>query len=88
MDGCRKHKNLASEADLIRAFTTFDQNGDGSIDAEEFMAAMCYLGISKNFIEIDREQAQAAFKAYDSNNDGKISLEGNYFKFLSLLKYG
>lgn len=71
--------HTTSDEDLKRAFFIFDQNGDGSIDEQEFFAAMAYLGITKNFVAIDKDQINKGFEAYDVDGDGKISLPGYFF---------
>lgn len=68
-----------SDEDLKRAFSIFDQNGDGSIDEQEFFAAMAYLGITKNFVSVDKDQINKGFETYDVDGDGKISLPGIFF---------
>ena len=79
LQGCKKHlmnHHQTSDEDLTKAFFIFDQNGDGSIDEQEFFAAMAYLGITKSFVKIDKEEIHAGFKSYDVDGDGKISLSG------------
>ena len=67
----------AGEANM--AFDLADINGDGEIDIGEFVqlmfptAAELISGLRKNFSS--PAQVQAAFKSWDTNNDGQISFE-------------
>ena len=47
---------------------------------------MSYLGLNKHFIEVDLLEIRDAFRSFDTNFDGKITLDGKkkYKKLLQI----
>lgn len=56
-----------SQVSIKRAFSLFDKNGDGSIDANELGQILSLLDF-----RVTNEEAQALMEAFDKNSDGKI----------------
>jgi Ca2+-binding EF-hand superfamily protein len=67
---------MVKDDNLIKMFNIFDENKDHKLSLEEFCNSVHFLNITKNFIEVDCLEVREAFKAFDTNNDGKISLQG------------
>jgi Ca2+-binding EF-hand superfamily protein len=59
-----------NNADLLKVFKKFDQDGNGLISADEILSTMKSIGI-----EISDNDVKELIKEMDSNNDGKISYE-------------
>ena len=79
---------MVKDDDLVKMFKIFDTNKDGSLSFDEFLHSMNFLGISKNFVELDCLEIRDAFKLFDENGDGKITLQGKNTLFISIiLKY-
>ena len=74
--GCRWNSNMVKDDDLVKMFKIFDTNKDGALSFDEFLHSMNFLGISKHFVELDCLEIRDAFKMFDENGDGKITLEG------------
>jgi len=70
------HRQMVS---LVDNFDRFDRDGDGILCHEEFENALRAEGI----LQLTHGGADRVFTAYDSNHDGRISLEevkfGAYF---------
>lgn len=69
-------KVLLSKERLMAAFNLFDQDGNGSISADE---VRCVLG---NGAGIGREQWDAVIREVDEDGDGEISLD----EFMTMMK--
>merc|ERR1711907_531506 len=73
----------AQKADLSEAFTLFDTDGSGAIDASELCTAMAALGFNPKKSEIDKmvremekdgkEEMLKGFAMFDDDKTGKIS---------------
>ena len=77
--GCRENSNIESNDQIAKMFRIFDTNKDGALELDEFMESMKFLGITKDFVEMDCLEIRDAFLVFDKNNDGKITLQGNTF---------
>eukprot|EP00727_Mastigamoeba_balamuthi_P014167 m51a1_g9373 hypothetical protein (180) ;mRNA; r:197632-198272 len=71
--------NMASDhaLELFEAFRTWDTNGDGFVDAEEFKKAMMEYGD-----KMTEEEAAHMMEEADTNHDGRI----NYQEFINLMQ--
>lgn len=74
--GCRCNGNMVKDDDLIKMFNIFDENKDKKLSLEEFCNSVHFLNITDNFSEVDCLEMRTAFLKFDTNNDGKISLQG------------
>lgn len=54
------------------AFSVFDENCDGFIDATELQTLLCRLGFSEG---ADLDACQHMIQTYDENQDGKIDFD-------------
>lgn len=77
--GCRRNSNIEKTDDIAKMFRIFDTNKDGGLELDEFVESMKFLGITKDFVELDNLEIRDAFLTFDLNNDGKITAEGNLF---------
>ena len=55
---------------MQQAFSVFDQNGDGVIDASEMRRIMCNLGETMSLADVDE-----VLSSFDGNGDGTIDME-------------
>tara|TARA_B100000780_G_scaffold233806_1_gene174039 strand:+ start:207 stop:404 length:198 start_codon:yes stop_codon:yes gene_type:complete len=56
---------------VLRVFVEFDSDGSGSLDSEEFRAALNVLGVS---LPPDRMRKLFKYFDQDDNNTGKLTL--------------
>ena len=56
---------------MLRVFVEFDSDGSGSLDSEEFRAALNVLGVS---LPPDRMRKLFKYFDQDDNNTGKLTL--------------
>ena len=64
-----KMADPADEEALTKAFSIFDQNGDGSIDPAELRAIMMNVGEPVTWVDINE-----ILKTFDADGDGSIDL--------------
>ena len=62
------------EDELRQVFVTFDEDGSGFIDRNEFAAAMAEFEAGLG-LEVSRKDLLKQFARYDTNSDGKMSFE-------------
>ena len=70
-------EELTDEEEVIRAFQSFDKDGNGWLSNEEFKHILCNLG--DKFTEAECNEI---FKEADMNNDGKLE----YREFVNFWK--
>ena len=61
-------KNMLSNEKLQQAFNMFDQDGSGSINADEIRQALSFKTLSE-------QQVKAIIKEADDNGDGEIQFD-------------
>ncbi|RZC85196.1 hypothetical protein C5167_011826 [Papaver somniferum] len=72
VDGLDDDQDGLRRSELMkRAFTVFDEDGDGYIDATEIKRVLECLGLAKGW---DMDQFEKMIKAVDLNFDGKVDL--------------
>ncbi|MCL7033616.1 hypothetical protein MKW94_025790 [Papaver nudicaule] len=72
VDGLDDDQDGLRRTELIkRAFTVFDEDGDGYIDAVEIKRVLECLGLAKGW---DMDQFEKMIRAVDLNFDGKVDL--------------
>ncbi|KAI3964413.1 hypothetical protein MKX01_028748 [Papaver californicum] len=72
VDGLDDDQDGLRRSELMkRAFTVFDEDGDGYIDAIEIKRVLECLGLAKGW---DMDQFEKMIKAVDLNFDGKVDL--------------
>jgi predicted ferric reductase/Ca2+-binding EF-hand superfamily protein len=69
---------LRSEYLARRVLSMFDENGDGVVDKDEFLA-----GVRKMIFGTNREKLSAAFRIHDHDGDGAIS-ENEMFRMIAM----
>ena len=72
----KKVQDADTEKELKEAFSVFDQDGDGFINARELKQVMANLGENLSDEDID-----AMVKEADKDGDGKINFKGNKHTF-------
>jgi Ca2+-binding EF-hand superfamily protein len=60
-------EEISEEEEVIRAFQSFDKDGNGWLSCDEFRHILCNLGD-----KFSEEEVLEIFKEADLNNDGKI----------------
>ncbi|KAJ4700778.1 Calcium-binding protein [Melia azedarach] len=60
------------DSDLYKAFTVFDQNGDGFITSEELQNVLAKLGM---WDENSGNDCRSMIHVYDTNSDGVLDFE-------------
>lgn len=60
------------------AFSVFDRNSDGFIDASELQRVLSELGFKT---EVGLDECQGMIEVYDENKDGRIDFD-EFLKFL------
>jgi len=74
---------MASDKELEKEFKRIDRNNDKSITFEElrkyYLPLQEMLGIAPQLAE---QKIQGLIERLDTDNDGKISLEGKHFFFI------
>jgi Ca2+-binding EF-hand superfamily protein len=70
-------EELTDEEEVIRAFQTFDKDGNGWLSCDEFKHILCNLG--DKFTE---QECMEIFKEADLNNDGRLE----YREFVNFWK--
>ncbi|KAI3937719.1 hypothetical protein MKW92_007002 [Papaver armeniacum] len=72
VDGLDDDQDGVRRSELMkRAFTVFDEDGDGYIDATEIKRVLECLGLAKGW---DMDQFEKMIRAVDLNFDGKVDL--------------
>ncbi|CAA7389117.1 unnamed protein product [Spirodela intermedia] len=64
-------EKVASDEELLRAFSVFDRNGDGFITPVELRSVMVALGFTKGR---RLQDCESMIRAYDEDGDGRICL--------------
>ena len=59
---------------LVKVFSKFDDDNDGALDMGELKRAFRAIGLAKRTGE-KYELDEATFKSFDTNGDGKVSIE-------------
>lgn len=75
--GCRCNGNMVKDDDLVKMFKIFDSNHDNKLDLQEFANSIHFFNITNNCAEVDILEIREAFRKFDTDKDGRISLRGN-----------
>ena len=77
MQRTQVNEDITEEEEVIRAFQTFDKDGNGWLSCQEFKHILCTLGDKFSPEEVDE-----IFKEADLNHDGKL----DYKEFVDFWK--